>query len=79
MRRWWRAAARDRKERFGLYPVIAAGACGGALVFLWPWAAGSPVPGGIVPLVTAAVAVQFASPWQPPPPAPSKKLRWRAA
>jgi hypothetical protein len=76
--RWWRAAARDRRERFGLYPVIAAGVCGGALVFLWPWAAGSPVPGGIVPLVTAAVAVQFASPWTPPPPAPPKKQRWRA-
>ncbi|MGL6096360.1 MAG: serine/threonine protein kinase [Fimbriiglobus sp.] len=76
--RWWRAAARDRRERFGVYPVFAAGACGGALLFLWPWAAGSPVPGGIVPLVSAVVAVQFASPWTPPPPAPSKRLRWRA-
>ena len=77
--RWWRAAAKDRKERFGLFPMIAAGFWGGVLVFLWPWAGGSPVPGGIVPLVIAAAAVQAVSPWVPPPPPVPKKLRWRTA
>jgi hypothetical protein len=75
--RWWRAAAKDRKERFGLFPLFAAGFWGGVLVFLWPWAGGSPVPGGVVPLVIAAAAVQAVSPWVPPPPPPPKKLKWR--
>jgi hypothetical protein len=78
--RWWLLAAKDRKDRFGLFPLMAASFWGGLLVFLWPWIAGSPVAGGIVPLVIAAAAVQLSSPWvEPPPPLPSpKKLRWRA-
>ena len=74
--RWWRMAAQDRKDRFGLFPLIAAGFWSGALVFLWPWAVGSPVPGGIVPLVIAAAAVQLASRWSPPPPPAPMKLRY---
>ncbi|MCZ2344059.1 MAG: protein kinase [Bacteroidales bacterium] len=76
--RWWLMAVKDRKDRLGLFPLIAMGFWGGLLVFLWPWMAGSPVAGGIVPLVIAAFAVQLASPWiEPPPPLP-RKLRWRA-
>ena len=62
--RWWRAAARDRKERFSLFPLLAAGFWSGALLFLWPWEAGSPAM-GIVPIVLAIVAVQAVSAWTP--------------
>ncbi len=62
--RWWRSAARDRKERFSLFPLLAAGFWSAALLFLWPWEAGSPAA-GIVPLVLATVAVQAVSPWTP--------------
>ena len=77
--RWWRATARDRKERFSLFPPIAAAFWGAVLLFLWPWEAGSPLPGGIVPLVLATVAVQTASAWSPPPAALPKRLRYRPA
>lgn len=76
--RWWLMAAKDRKDRLGLFPLIAMGFWGGLLIFLWPWVAGTPVAGGIVPLVIAAFAVQLASPWVEPPPPPPRKLRWRA-
>lgn len=73
--RWWRAAARDRKERFSLFPLLAAGFWSGALLFLWPWEAGSPAA-GIVPIVLAIVAVQAVSPWTPSAKVQSaKKLR----
>ena len=62
--RWWRATARDRKERFSLFPLLAAGFWSGALLFLWPWEAGSPAM-GIVPIVLAIVAVQAVSAWTP--------------
>jgi hypothetical protein len=77
--RWWKATARDRKERFTFFAPIAAAFWGAVLIFLWPWSVGSPVPGGIVPLVLATVAVQAASPWVPPPPPLPKKLRFRQA
>ena len=77
--RWWKAAAKDRKDRFSLFPPIAAAFWGAVLLFLWPWQAGNPVAGGIVPLVLATVAVQAASPWTPPPPPAPKKLRFRTA
>ena len=73
--RWWRAAARDRKERFSLFPLLAAGFWSAALLFLWPWEAGSPAT-GIVPIVLAIVAVQAVSPWTPSAKVQSaKKLR----
>jgi len=77
--RWWRTAAKDRKERFSLFPPIAAAFWGSALMFLWPWTSGGLVANGIVPLVLATVAVQASSPWVAPPPPPSKKLRFRHA
>ena len=77
--RWWKAAARDRKDRFTLLPPIAAAFWGAVLVFLWPWQSGSPVVGGIVPLVLATVAVQASSAWNPPPPPAPKRLRFRPA
>ncbi len=76
--RWWRAAARDRKERFSLFPPIAAAFWGGVLSVIWPWAqAGSVWDGGLVPLMLAAVAVQASCPWEPAPPPAPKKLKFR--
>ncbi|OWK41898.1 serine/threonine-protein kinase [Fimbriiglobus ruber] len=77
--RWWRTVAKDRKDRFSLFPPIAAAFWGSVLLFLWPWEIGSPVAGGIVPLVLAAVAAQVAAPWVPAPVALPKKLRYRPA
>ena len=78
--RWWKAAARDRRDRFTMLPPLAAAFWGTVLMFLWPWQPGqTPVVGGIVPLVLAAVAVQAASAWTPPPPPAPKRLRFRPA
>jgi hypothetical protein len=75
--RWWRAVAKDRKERFSLFPPFVAAFWGGVLSFLWPWQAGN-LEYGIIPLILATVAAQWVSPWAPPPPPPAKKLRWRS-
>ena len=73
--RWWRSAARDRKERFSLFPLLAAGFWSGALLFLWPWEAGHPSM-GIVPIVLSIVAVQAVGPWTATAKVlPAKKLR----
>ena len=72
-------AARDRKERFSLFGPIAAAFWGGVLMFLWPKEATDQWPTGFVPLVLAAVAVQWVSPWAPPPPPAPRRLRWKAA
>lgn len=75
--RWWRATARDRKERFSLFPVVAAGFWSAVLLFLWPWEAGH-AAGGIIPVVVALISVQAVSPWSPPHVAlQPKKLRLR--
>ena len=80
--RWWRAAARDRKERFSLFPVLAAGFWSAALLvlkFFWPVNTGDPAE-GVVAVVLAVIAVQAVSPWTPAHPvAAPKKLRLRGA
>jgi hypothetical protein len=80
--RWWKAAARDRKERFSLFPVLAAGFWGTALLvlkFFWPENTGSPAD-GLVPVVLSVIAVQAVSPWTPAQTAAQpKKLRLRGA
>jgi eukaryotic-like serine/threonine-protein kinase len=75
--RWWRATARDRKERFSLFPVFAGLFWSSLLLFLWPWQTGT-AAGGIIPVVVAVVAAQAVSPWTPPVAASQpKKLRLR--
>lgn len=76
--RWWRTAARDRKERFSLFPPFAAAFWGAVLLFLWPHG-GESVAYGIVPLVLATVGVQWVSAWTPPPPPMPKRLKWQTA
>lgn len=75
--RWWRMAARDRKERFSLFPPFVAVFWGGVLSFLWPWTPSASLEFGLLPLVLGTIAVQWVSPWVPPPPPLPKKLRWR--
>jgi hypothetical protein len=76
--RWWRMAARDRKESWTLFHPFAAGFAGLILMFLFPFVSDRPMEGfdhGIVPLLVAAVAVPLASAWTPPPPKLPRKLR----
>jgi len=62
--RWWKTAARDRKERISLFPILAGGFWAYLFSFMWPWQAGTPI-GGVVPIVLCAMAVQVVSPWSP--------------
>jgi hypothetical protein len=76
--RWWRLTDRRRRHWFSLFPVLATGFW--ALVFgfiFWPTAE-QPMFGAAA-LVMAAAVVQWVSPWEPPPPAPPKRLRLRYA
>jgi hypothetical protein len=72
-------AARDRKDRFSLLGPIAAAFWGGVLLFLWPGTGTSAWADGLIPLVLAAVVVQWVSPWAPPPPPAPRRLRWKSA
>jgi eukaryotic-like serine/threonine-protein kinase len=63
--RWWKMTDPLRKERFRLWPIVAAGLWSGALLFLWPWEA-APAALAFAPFVIAAVSVQVTSPWNPP-------------
>jgi hypothetical protein len=82
--RWWRVADRKRKQWFSFFPVLVAGFWALLLVFLWPGATASetfPVAAahGAAALVMASMIVQWVSPWEPPPPALPRRLRWRMA
>ncbi len=77
--RWWRLSSRDRKERFSLVPLFAAGFWGYILSFLWPTGMPHVGEGAVLPLVFAAIAVQAVSPWIPAVNTASKKLRLHAA
>ena len=73
--RWWHTAARDRKEKFSIWPLIVALVFGVMFQFLWPH---KPVGNngmvfGVVPLVVAAAAVQIVSPWVAPEPVAAKR------
>jgi hypothetical protein len=65
--RWWVMTNPNRKERFRLWPCVAAGFWSAVLLFLWPWQAASPAL-AFAPLVIAAVCVQVTSPWNAPAP-----------
>jgi hypothetical protein len=78
--RWWKMADRRRPQRFGFFPVLAAGFWSFGLLLLfkvlgaWPTSA---LPYGVVPLVMASVIVQLVSPWDQPPPTRFKRVRLR--
>jgi eukaryotic-like serine/threonine-protein kinase len=65
MGRWWKAVARDRKERIGLYPLVAAAFCPLVLIFLWPPIESTNTLQAVLPMVAAVLGVQAASPWTP--------------
>jgi hypothetical protein len=74
--RWWKMADRNRMHRFSCFPVIAAGFWATVLhVLLWPGQS----PFGAIALVTAAVIIQWVSPWEQPPPRAARRLRLRYA
>jgi len=60
--RWWIATDYRRRERFRVFPIVAALFWGTVFVFLWPWES-APVILGLAPLGIAAVAIQATSPW----------------
>jgi hypothetical protein len=74
--RWWRMADPRRAQRFGLFPLLAAGFWAYLLLFLWPW---PEPPRGVAALVMTSAIVQLVSPWQQPPPPREKRLRLRYA
>jgi hypothetical protein len=75
--RWWKMADRNRAHRFSCFPVIAAGFWALVLYpFIWPT---GEAPYGAIALVTAAVIVQWVSPWEQPPPRAARRLRLRYA
>ena len=65
MGRWWRAVARDRKERISLYPLVASAFCPLVLIFLWPPIESKNILHAVLPMVAAVLGVQAASPWTP--------------
>src|SRR5207237_8516428 len=71
--RWWRLADPRRSSRFSFLPLLAAGFWGLVPLIVWnqPW------PYGAVALVMTAGIVQVVSPWEPPQPAGSRRLRLR--
>ena len=56
---WWKLAARDRKARFRVIPVVKTGLIGLLLGLLCPF----PQPWGLGVIVLIAMIVQLVSPW----------------
>jgi hypothetical protein len=84
--RWWRLTDRNRPRRVRLGPVFGAVFWGFVLTALLPalrmqsnhGAATWQSPGaGFVALVSAAIIIQWVSPWAPRSPVPCRRLRLR--
>jgi len=72
---WAKLAARDRKKRFRIFPVIASALFAGLLLPIWPYAE----PYGIAVAATIAIVTQLVSPWSEAAAAyaqAAKKRRW---
>ncbi|MFO0841866.1 MAG: serine/threonine-protein kinase [Gemmataceae bacterium] len=77
--RWWRMTARRRSQRFSFAPILGAGFWGAVLLLLVrPMHLPSYTMAAVV-LVMAAAIVQLVSPWEPPAPAPARRVRLRYA
>ncbi len=73
--RWWKMTERNRAQRFNVGSVVSAAFWGFVLLMVWPGAQG-PLRGAL-PIVLTSAIVQLVSPWEPPPPPASKRLRLR--
>jgi len=76
--RWWKMADRRRPQRFSCFPVLAAGFWALVLLFVLPKPE-MPYAAGAIALVTAAVIVQWVSPWEPPPAPTGRRMRLKYA
>jgi hypothetical protein len=56
---WWKMAARDRKARFRVFPIVKTGLIGLLLGLFCPF----PQPWGLGVIVLIAAIVQLVSPW----------------
>jgi serine/threonine protein kinase len=75
--RWWRMTERRRLQRFSFAPILGAGFWAVVLLLIirpphQPWHSLAALV-----VVMAAAIVQLVSPWEPPPPAPARRLRLR--
>ncbi|MFN4259193.1 MAG: serine/threonine protein kinase [Gemmataceae bacterium] len=74
--RWWKVVQKHRLQRFSLFPVLTVTFWALMFLLIWPWLES---PYGPLALVTASVIIQWASPWEQPPPPSRKRLRLRYA
>ena len=74
--RWWKMAERQRPQRFSFGPVLATAFWGFVLLVMFVGTQ-SDAPQRMLPLLIASAVVQVVSPWQPPPPPLSKRMRLR--
>jgi hypothetical protein len=77
--RWWRMTDRKRRHWFAVFPIFAVGFWAFVLMELLLHYDTVGVSAQAVALVTAAAVVQFVSPYDPPPVALPRRLRYRAA
>jgi serine/threonine protein kinase len=75
--RWWKMVDRYRPQRFSWFPVLVVGLLGVVLGKLFLPESDSWI--GTLALVVSSIIVQWVSPWQPPTPPASRKLRLRYA
>ncbi len=71
--RWWKTTQEDRKKRFSMMPVIAAGFWAYLLLFLLPSTHDREI--GFVSMVGAAVVCQVVCPWKERTQVKKKKMR----
>jgi eukaryotic-like serine/threonine-protein kinase len=72
--RWWKMTDRRRNQRFSFAPILATAFWALVLLLLWHH-----LKNGAVALVMASAIVQLVSPWEPPPPPATRRLRLRYA
>lgn len=73
--RWWKLTDRNRREWFGLGPIMLATFWGAILLIIAPYMFHT----GFVALIASSIILQLATPWEPPPPRPARPVRMRYA
>ncbi|HEY8506516.1 MAG TPA: serine/threonine-protein kinase, partial [Gemmataceae bacterium] len=75
----WKFTDRRRPERWTLFPLIAGGVLGVVLQLIVALVNAHPPTYFALALGMSLLAAQAVSPWSPPPPAPARRVRLRAA